>query len=550
MRRFGSAPMLLGGLVLVVVTALPALAHEHPSGITDLVTPAVVRVEARARVDITLLDHIGELVHVKRRYDVPIGEGTGIVVNPEGTIVTLTRVVKSDRDVEVHAANRIFAEHHKVKVPDDFERHTVKDDLLNHHLQKCYPPQQATATCIIDVTTEIRVFPNISPPDKEGFKAEIVHSGDGPDSPAVLKSVGRADGSAGLPTAPLAASVPDKEGSPVAVAGFVGRPAANLPETVDIAHLRAGGAGEGGRRFADPQKKVDEPAKLGALIDRGLLGGPVIEDKKGEVVGLLVGGGKDARMIGVREITKSLAEAKVVPRRGPIDAAFEQALTRFHTKYYGDAVPAFQRVLDLYPGHTVAAAHLKTAQRKRGTAEDEGIKAAGASPGRDAGPALWPFLVGGGLLVLVVVVAALLAWRRGGRSRDASDSPGAPDSPSSPNSPASPGSASSWEALPDLGTSRPGESGPRPSPPRLPPSDDEAGSTVVIGRSFPALPKVTSAPPGGPVLVARNPGTEPSAPGTGSRSAEFAAQKYCTACGMRLGPAHRFCGYCGHPSEA
>ncbi|GHH63202.1 hypothetical protein GCM10017673_03650 [Streptosporangium violaceochromogenes] len=543
MRRFGSAPVLLGGLVLVVATALPALAHEHPSGITDLVTPAVVRVEAMARVDITLLDHIGELVHVKRRYDVPIGEGTGVVVNPEGAIVTLSRVVKSDRDVQVHAANRIFAEHHKVKIPDDFERHTVKDDLLNHHLQKCYPPQQATATCIIDVTTEIRVFPNISPPDKEGFKAEIVHSGDGPDSPAVLESVGRADGSAGLPTAPLAASVPGKEGSPVAVAGFTGRPAANLPETVDIAHLRAGGAGEGGRRFADPEKKVDESVKLGALIDRGLLGGPVIEDKKGEVVGLLVGGGKEARMIGVREITKSLAEAKAVPRRGPIDAAFEQALTRFHTRYYGDAVPAFQRVLDLYPGHTVAAAHLKTAQQKRGTAEDEGVKAAGAAPGRDTGPALWPFLVGGGLLVLVVVIVAGLAWRRGGRPRDAGDSPDAP-------SPVAPGSASTWEARLDLGTGRPGEPGPRPSASRPPRLDDEAGSTVVVGRSFPALPKVTSGPPAAPVLVARDPGTEPSAPGTGSRSAEFAVQKYCTACGMRLGPAHRFCGYCGHPSEA
>ncbi|GAA4220802.1 hypothetical protein FHR32_005479 [Streptosporangium album] len=540
MRRFGSALTIFGGLVLAVAAMSPALAHEHPSGITDLVTPAVVRIEAEAHVDITLLDHIGELIHVERSYKVPIGSGTGTVINPEGGMVTLTRVVKSGKDIEVYAANKVFAEHYKVKIPDDFERHTVKNDQLNHHLQECYPPKQPTATCIFDVTTEIRVFPNISPPDKEGFKAEIVRADSSPDGPAVLVPVGRADGGAGLPTAPLAAAVPDKDASPVAVAGFTGRPAVNLPETVDIAHLRAGGAGENGRQFRDPQNKVNEPEKLGALVDRGLLGGPVIEDKKGEVVGLLVGGGKDGRMIGVREITKALAEAKVAPRRGPIDAAFEQALTRFHTKYYGDAVPAFQHVLDLYPGHTVAAAHLKTSQQKRGTAEDEGAKKADAAVDGGGGPPLWMFLAVGGVLVAAVVTAALLLWRR--RS--------SPEPAAGPSAATRPGESSTGGTRPG-GDTPPPVPGP-PPPLRRPLRDEGASPTVVVGRSFPALPKVSSTSPGQPVLVARDPGAkpaDPTAPGTGARSADPAAQKYCTACGMRLGPVHRFCGYCGHPSE-
>ncbi|MFF5212608.1 zinc ribbon domain-containing protein [Streptosporangium sp. NPDC000396] len=566
MRRFGSALVLLGGLVVTAATVVPALAHEHPSGITDLVTPAVVRVEARAHVDVTLLDHIGELVHVERSYEVPIGSGTGTVVNPEGAVVTLTRVVRTAQDVEVYAANKVFAEHHKVKIPGDFERHTIKDDLLNHHLQECYPPKQPTATCIFDVTTEIQVFPNITPPDKEGFKAEIISSSDKPDSPAVLMPVGRADGGAGLPTAPLAGTVPDKDGSPVAVAGFTGRPAVNLPETVDIAHLRAGGAGEGGRQFKDPQNKVNEPEKLGALVDRGLLGGPVIEDKKGEVVGLLVGGGKDARMIGVREITKALAEAKVTPRRGPIDAAFEQALTRFHTKYYGDAVPAFQRVLELYPGHTVAAAHLRTSQQKRGTAEDEGTRKASGEEfaGHDDGPPLWPFLAAGGVLVAAVVAGALLLWGRrsppepkeGGSGETVSGQAGSGETVSGK---AVPGKGVSGKGVSGKGVSGKGVSGQgvsgqgvsgkagTPSPgvpptPQRPAFDEGADATVVVGRSFPPLPKASSPSPGQPVLVARD-------PGTGVRPAEAAVQKYCTACGMRLGPAHRFCGYCGHPAE-
>ncbi|MER7133573.1 zinc ribbon domain-containing protein [Streptosporangium saharense] len=524
MRRFVLALALLGVLVPVTAVTVPAFAHEHPSGITDLVTPAVVRVEARARVDITLLDHIGELVHVERSYDVPIGAGTGTVVNPDGAVVTLTRVVKTDKDVAVYAANKIFAEHHKVKIPEDFKRHTLKDHQLDHHLQECYPPKLPTATCIIDITTEVRVFPNISRPDEEGFKAEITRVGDRPDSPAVLVPVGRADASAGLPTAPLAAQVPDKGPWPVAVAGFTGRPAPNLPETVDIAHLTAGGAGEGGRQFKDPENKADEPRKLGALVDRGLLGGPVIEDKKGEVVGLLVGGGEDGRMIGVREVTKALAEARVTARRGPIDAAFEQALTRFHTHYYGDAVPAFQRVLDLYPGHVLAAAHLKTSQQKRGTAEDEGAKRADAAAHHtSAGLPLWPFLVAGGVLVLAVLAGAFLLWRRRGTEEEAEE--------------------------PEPVTPPPFE--PRPVP-RVTPPDEVPDATVVVGRSFPALPRTNTAPgqPGGPVLVARDPGAGPVTKETGTGETGTVVQKYCTACGMRLGPAHRFCGYCGHPTEA
>ncbi|MDP9845380.1 S1C family serine protease [Streptosporangium lutulentum] len=514
MRRFGSFLALAGGLSLAVAAVTPALAHEHPSGITDLVTPAVVRVEATAKIKVTLLDHIGELLHVERSYEVPIGTGTGTVVNPEGAVVTLTRVVKNDRDLEVYAANKIFAAHHKVKIPADFERHTLKDDQLNHHLQECYPPKQPTATCIFDVTTELRIFPNISPPDKEGFKAEVVRTGDEPDSPAVLRPVGRADGSTGMPTAPLAAAVPVKEASPVAVAGFTGRPAVNLPETVDIAHLRAGGAGESGRRFNDPESKVNEPEKLGGLVDKGLLGGPVIEDKKGEVVGLLVGGGKDARMIGIREVTKALAEADVAPRRGPIDAAFEQALTRFHTHYFGDAVPAFQRVLDLYPGHTVAAVHLKTSQQKRGTAEDAGARKADAAADTGETP-LWPILAGGALLVVAVVVGALLLWRR---------RPSEPDSPPSP-----------------AAQTRP----PLPNPPSVPPRpafDEKADPTIVVNRSFPALPRA-STEPGRPVLVARDPGTRKD-PGAKPTDTSM-QQKYCTGCGMGLSPAHSFCGYCG-----
>ncbi|MEU1728696.1 hypothetical protein ACNF49_43665 [Actinomadura sp. ATCC 39365] len=475
-------------VLLAIPAALPAAAHNHPSGITDLVTPAVVRVEAVSHVEITLLDHIGELKHVERSYDIPFASGTGTVVNPEGDVVTLRRNAVNPNDVAVYAANKIFAEHHKVKIPLDYQKHKLKDDLLDHHLQECYPPKTSTATCIIDVTTDITVFTNVSPPG-QGLKYKCIKAGKTPDTPAVLIPLTPAAGSVGMPTAPLADKVPEQEGSPTNVAGFLGRPGPGVQETVQIAHLAKGGqAGVSGRPFADPEKKVDEPVKLGALADQGLAGAPVIGDKDGHIIGMLIGGGKSATMLGVREITATLAAAKVAPRRGAIDTAFEAALTRYHTKYYTEAAPGFQRVLELYPGNVVAATLLKTSLAKRGGPEDQGTKQAAAPPSRST--PLWPFLVAAGLLLIAGAGLVFLLWRRR-----------APERPIE---------------LP--------ETLPVPSP-----FDEGASQTVVVRRSqpFQAVPQqqqVMTAPDSPPV-------------------------KYCTSCGMRLGPAHRFCGYCGHPIE-
>ncbi|MEV1174836.1 zinc ribbon domain-containing protein [Nonomuraea sp. NPDC049784] len=480
---------LAGGVAAaLVLIAMPVAAHEHPSGITDLVTPAVVRLEAVSHVEITLLDHIGELKHVERSYDIPFGAGTGTVVNPDGTIVALRRLAVNPDDVAVYAANKIFAEHHKVKIPADYTKHHVSDDLLDHHLQECYPPKTDTATCIVNVTTEITAYPNVSPPSPNGFKVKCIKAGPTPDSPAVLVPVTPTAGGVGMPTAPLADKVPEQEGSPTNVAGFLGRPGPNVKDTVEIAHLGKGGvAGENGRPFADPEKKVDEPVKLGGLADKGLIGAPVIGDKDGHVIGLLVGGGKEGRMIGIREVTGILAAAKVVPRRGAIDTAFEAALTRYHTKYYTEAAPGFQRVLELYPGNVVAADLLKTSLAKRGGPEDKGTKQAASTPARST--PLWPFILAAGILFIAAGGGAYLLWRRR-----------APERP---------------EELPE-----PLAAGP--------PLDDGANQTVVVRRSqsFQVVPQQQQ------VMTAQDP-----------------AIKYCTSCGMRLGPAHRFCGYCGHPIE-
>ncbi len=473
----------------VFLTAAPAAAHDHPSGITDLVTPAVVRLEAVSHVEITLLDHIGELKHVERSYDIPFASGTGTVVNPDGTVVGLRRLAVNSDDVAVYAANRIFAEHHKVKIPADYKKHKLSDDLLNHHLQECYPPKTDTATCIIDVTTEITAYPNVTPASTDGYKVKCIKAGPDPDDPAVLVPLTPATG-VGMPTAPLADKVPDQVGSPTNVAGFLGRPGPDVQHTVTIAHLgQGGGKGQTGRPFGDPEKKVDEPVELGAMADKGMVGAPVIGDKDGHVIGLLIGGGKEGKMLGIREVLNVLTQAKVTPRRGAIDTAFEAALARYHTKYYTEAAPGFQRVLELYPGDVVAANLLKTTLAKRGGPEDQGTKQLAAPPASSSRP-LWPFLVAAGVLFLAAGGGAYLLWRRRTPDRRTEELP------------------------PPLATG--------------PAFDEGASQTVVVRRSqpFQVVPQQQQ------VLTAQE-----------------GPMKYCVSCGMRLGAGHRFCGYCGHPIE-
>ena len=169
MRRFGSFLALVGGLSLAVAAVTPrcprASQWDHRSG-----DPRGGPDGGHGEVEVTLLDHIGELLHVERSYDMPIGTGTGTVVNPEGAMVTLTRVVKNDLDLEVLRRQPDLRRAPQGQDPADFERHTLKDERLNHHLQECYPPKRPTATCIFDVTTDLRVFPNMPLPTRRGSR--------------------------------------------------------------------------------------------------------------------------------------------------------------------------------------------------------------------------------------------------------------------------------------------------------------------------------------------------------------------------------------------
>ncbi|MFF3664506.1 zinc ribbon domain-containing protein [Microtetraspora malaysiensis] len=504
---------LIAGLGALGLLSLPF--HPHPSGSTDRVTPGVVRVESTSHVSITLLDDRSVIQQAVREYDIDLAEGSGFTVTPDGVVVTATGVVQASRDPRIYAANRIFSEYFKVKVPADFSRHTLDDPDLNRRLQACYPPQGQNSTCIATVTTDVTVFPYLDPPLPDGLPAQILTTGASPAAPAVLK-VTKGGEKQTLPTVPVGVSL-----GPSVVAldviSFAGRPSAKQPAKADTAHLDPPGT----RTF-----KQEDRDKLAKLLKNGATGGALIDDEKSEVVGLLAGdSGTPLTITPVDEIRTSLVAAGVTPRRGPVDVVYESALASYHNKLYAEAVPVLLQVLNLRPDQAVALDHLKVARAKTGTAEDAGARAA-ASPVAVAkkpsaiSPLLW--LGGGAAVVIVIAAGAVLALTRRRRRRSGVEGGSAAEHAHDP----APDGVASGPAVPSW---PPAATQVFEAAPYEAPVSPERDVTREAGAAAPA--------------AAAPPAPDPSPP------RGQAQLKFCTQCGMRLGPGHRFCGFCGHPAD-
>ncbi|MEO3857624.1 hypothetical protein [Acrocarpospora sp. B8E8] len=490
----------IAGLGALGMFTMPML-HPHPSGSTDRITPGAVRVESESHVSITLFDDRSKLQQVVREYDTELAEGSGFTVTPDGVIVTATSVVQSDRDARIYAANRVFAEYFKVSIPADFEKHTISDPDLNIRLQACYPPRTQSSTCNATVTTTVIAYPYLQPPLPQGLKAEILHTGDSPVAPAVLKVAPA--GKEGLPTVPLGAVLGTTVES-IDVMTLATPPSAKAPPKLDTAHFDPPGS----RSF----KKEDQPKVDKLVAARDSIGGAVIDDGKSEVVGLLAGGGSfPATVTPVEDIKSALVAAGVSARRGPVDVVYESALASYHNKLYAASIPVLERVLSQRQDHPVAIEYLRIARTKANTGEDAGTKKPSAAPvaKQSTGISPWVWVTGGVVLVAALVAIAvpmLLKRRRGGNG------PGG--GPPLENA----ALVTSWPAQTEMFH---GGGGSHPSIPPPPPGSDMS-------------PPLGQAQLGQPMPV---------------QVGQMGMQKFCTQCGMRLGHAHRFCGFCGHAAD-
>lgn len=565
---------------VLLLPAAPASAHDHPSP-TERAAPAVVWVEARAEVEVSLVEHLlddpgGVHIRIVQSSSTPVlAAASGFVVDPTGAVVTDGAVTDVDLEqAAVYAINEAFQERYEEQAPvegDLFSRQRIADDSdrLQQRLEACYPPHQVNDAggCVVRVTPTFVVHPHVTSQDEYGqLPAELLEGST--SEVAVL----RVRGATSMPTVNLGESTEGAQA--LAVLGFSGVPDAAEPVPAVNAHLDEVGGTVHKTEGLD-KKETKAAIDLAKALPAGLRGGPAIGEQ-GQVVGFFVPEedsgpppAEPGRLVDAATIREVLSATEITPRRGPVDSSFEAAMHAYKNGGYAAAIPGLEATLELFPGHAMAVA---------GLADSEAQVAAGSSgpaaPGQDgsaataaaSGISWWVVLaVVAAVLVLAVVGAVLLRRRRAappaGSGRPAHGPTGGNGRPPGPSRAAS--GPPERQAVPGAAGGPVQGQGQGPG--------SRTGAVAVMERGGPA--------PGGPAAGRGEPAPPgsahsralplqvPSAAGDGARGnsrvfqspssvpaprrdapAEPGAENrpiFCTTCGTQLAPQHRFCGRCG-----
>lgn len=505
--RFIVTLLVAGPTALLAVTATPASAHVHPTP-TELVSPAVVRVETYAEVSISLIEHNRKGRHIgltQKTFRPMVAAGSGFAVDPSGGVVTTSEIIDVDlRRAEIYAVNQLFRQRYGAAAPlpdDPYTTHTIKDrdpaDQVADRLQRCYQPNTTDQTggCLIFSRRAVEVLPFVSSQERYGkLAATVLEQGAGQKSDVVVLKVGASS----MPTARIAQAV---RGTPFAVLGFKGVPTNGPSLTVQNGHFARAGA-------TDLARDAEYP-RLVADMAVGTLGGPVVGDT-GEALGFLTrrrtGADTQLALVGPDAIRKALTAAKVKPQSGPTDSSYNSAMHNYKNKLYAASIPDLTQTLKLYPGHALANEALTEANRRRGTAEDLTGRVAAPGAPTESSQALdfrrtvLPLAVG--ILALVLLAVAILVLLR--RRRSATAPPDAPEE--GPPTVVLPTPRQSSSAQPGPATMRRQE-------------------TVLRSRLAVASPST------------RRP--------SDARGVPQAAPARCSRCGSQVSPSQGYCAQCG-----
>jgi serine protease Do len=437
--------------------------------------------------------------------------GSAFAVNPNGSLVTASHVVRPDGDdrraLRNYATNQLLVPLDPGDDPD--ARYTLADPEQNRALQACY----AGDACAFSLKTTVRVYPaarvaGLSVP--KPLAATVVRSSEFKQTDIAILQVDATN----MPTVELEPSTNDVESGDTLVAvGYPGS-ARDLPTGMTeptktfgrVSNIRAGAVG------SSKQIEVDLDLKP------GLSGGPVVGANG--VVGLtsysLIGDdgtSEQGYIRTVEDIRAALKAAGVEAARGDGDIVFEQAMEHYWNHHYSAALPLYQKVLNLYDGHPMAKDYLAKAQAKANGPED--VPLPSDEPVERRGDLLRVWLPVAGVLLVLVVLSLVVLRRRPGRTAD-----------------------------------------PAPAPPAYPPRPDDRPQPFgwQVDDGFAAEPgPVSPGPRAGadPVAPAEEPGRvatalEPAALDSFER-VTTPRHRFCSQCGNELDPGSRFCGACGHP---
>jgi hypothetical protein len=600
---------LTGSLALMALGVPGAQAHTHPTPI-ERAAPAVVFIEAREHVEVTLIEHDlvpdrhGIHVHVFEDTSEPLLDtASGFFVDPSGTVVTTGALLRQDLDKgEVWAINHTFADRYRqARLPaDPAVRHHIgpRSDRIEQRLQACYPPHislQDAGGCVVRRQMVYRVHPYVTDQRRYGNlpgEVDLEHS----TADVALLRVR----SNNLPTVTVAPPSPQE--TALAVLGFTAVPGTTGAHRQQVIN----------QHFAKPGGPVFKSANLDAAeaegsamlkeqLGHGVEGGPVVAGggkaaSAGQVVGLIPGpapaGQPVPRLVGAATILGVLRSAGVANRSSVTDQQFELAMHHFKNKEYSASIPYLENTLKQFPGQALAAADLAVArdQVKKGagspaTSASAGVAVAAAHTSSSG----WLVPTGIVVVVLAALLAVVVALRQRRRGHGGGDR--AQPSAAGPPAPGADGRGVRTGAAQDRAPSHEGPSGvpaAGSTPSRTPASHGGArGDAQATPRAAASQTSAGGAAPSGvrarQELVrpssssTRSPGAQDSTPRPGPErgadrqsavlrhngppdgghpltgslpsagSAPSEVPRFCTSCGGQLAAGHRFCGRCGTP---
>ncbi|HEX2806956.1 MAG TPA: serine protease, partial [Kineosporiaceae bacterium] len=212
------------------------------------------------------------------------------------------------------------------------------------------------------------------------------------------------DGEGHLPTLPVGTDDQVSEGSTLYVAGY---PAAStfysglskdsqVQPTITQGPLTAIKSNPSGT----PVFQTQAPASPGNS------GGPVLNDA-GSVVGILVAGAVSDQgvalegqefVVPISVITEKLNEHNIKPATSDTTTTYSKAVDEFYLHHYKVAMPLFQQVSALYPGHPYVGDFISKSTAAIGAGKDETPRSI----------RLWVGIAAGVLIVIAAIAVAIL----------------------------------------------------------------------------------------------------------------------------------------------
>jgi serine protease Do len=398
------------------------LLQQAANGTLDATTPAITEalVDQIARNPFTYFRPSGKVVTQSSSLS---EAGTGWVVTPDGYIVTAAHVVQADpAQIKKEFAAAALADITRLAV-QGLANSTAKftDDQIKR-LSASITTWMARYLTVgglkSAVTAQLGVAVAGSKKSEKGRPVEVIAVGE--SHPGKDVALLKLDGEGHMPTLPVGTDDQVSEGSTLYVAGY---PAAStfysglskdseVQPTITQGPLTAIKSNTSGT----PVFQTQAPASPGDS------GGPVLNDA-GNVVGILVAGAVSDQgvalegqefVVPISVITQKLNEHNIKPATSDTTTTYSHAIDEFYLHHYKAAMPLFQQVSALYPGHPYVGDFISKSTAAIGAGKDETPRSIW----------LWVGIAAGVLVVIAALgVGALLIVRRRRRPADAAASP-------------------------------------------------------------------------------------------------------------------------------